>query len=92
MVSKPFQTWNLHIDLKQIFQYLCPDQLWGSQSLSDYRGSFPAGKAQPGRDADHSLPFSDEVKNKLLYLLGACKAVAGQLLNTHLASVKVRNV
>jgi hypothetical protein len=28
------------------------------------RGLFPRGKAQPGRDADHSQPFSAEVKNE----------------------------
>jgi hypothetical protein len=27
-------------------------------------GSFPRGKAWPGRDADHSLPSSAEVKNE----------------------------
>jgi hypothetical protein len=27
-------------------------------------GSFPGGKARPGRDADHSLPSSAEVKNE----------------------------
>jgi hypothetical protein len=27
-------------------------------------GSFPGGKAQPGRDADHSPPSSAEVKNE----------------------------
>jgi hypothetical protein len=27
------------------------------------RGSFPGGKARPGRDADHSPPSSAEVKN-----------------------------
>jgi hypothetical protein len=33
-------------------------------------GPFPAAKAQPGRDADHSSPSSAEVKNELeLYLL-----------------------
>jgi hypothetical protein len=25
-------------------------------------GPFPGGKARPGRDADHSLPFSAEVE------------------------------
>jgi hypothetical protein len=35
---------------------LCPDRLWGPPSLlyNGYRGSFPRGKARPGRDADHS--------------------------------------
>jgi hypothetical protein len=28
------------------------------------RGSFPRGKARPGRDADHSPPSSAEVKNE----------------------------
>jgi hypothetical protein len=33
-------------------------------------GSFPGVKARPGRDADHSLPSSDEVKyEEELYLL-----------------------
>jgi hypothetical protein len=27
-------------------------------------GPFPGGKAQPGRDADHSLPSSAEFKNE----------------------------
>jgi hypothetical protein len=27
-------------------------------------GSFPGGKARPGRDADHSPPSSAEVKNE----------------------------
>jgi hypothetical protein len=27
-------------------------------------GSFPGGKALPGRDSDHSLPSSAEVKNE----------------------------
>jgi hypothetical protein len=29
-----------------------------------YRGSFPRGKAQPGRDADQSSPSSAEVVNE----------------------------
>jgi hypothetical protein len=28
------------------------------------QGSFPRGKARPGRDADHSSPSSAEVKNE----------------------------
>jgi hypothetical protein len=33
-------------------------------------GPFPGGKARPGRDADHSPPYSAEVKNEWeLYLL-----------------------
>jgi hypothetical protein len=36
----------------------------------DTGGPFPGGKARPGRDADHSLPSSAEVKyEKELYLL-----------------------
>jgi hypothetical protein len=27
-------------------------------------GSFPGGKVRPGRDVDHSLPSSTEVKNE----------------------------
>jgi hypothetical protein len=46
-------------------------------------GSFPGGKARPGRDADHSPPSSAEVKNeKKLYLLSPNMPpwrVAGQL-------------
>jgi hypothetical protein len=35
-------------------------------------GSFPGGKARPGRDADHSPPSSAEVKKaKELYLLSS---------------------
>jgi hypothetical protein len=30
----------------------------------DTGGPFPGGKAQPGRDADHSPPSSAEVKNE----------------------------
>jgi hypothetical protein len=46
-------------------QPLRPDRLWGQPSLlySGYRGSFPGGKARPGRDADHSPESSAEVKN-----------------------------
>jgi hypothetical protein len=46
-------------------------------------GSFPGGKARPGRDADHSPPSSAEVKNeKELYLLSpppSQLACSGQL-------------
>jgi hypothetical protein len=28
------------------------------------RGPFPGAKARPGRDADHSPPFSAEVENE----------------------------
>jgi hypothetical protein len=45
---------------------LRPDRLWGPPSLlyNEYRGSFPGGKARPGRDADHSPPSSAEVKKQ----------------------------
>jgi hypothetical protein len=48
------------------FQLLRPDRLWGPPSLlpNGYRGSFPRGKARPGRDADHSPPSSAEVENE----------------------------
>jgi hypothetical protein len=46
-------------------------------------GSFPGGKARPGRDADHSPPFSAEVKKEEeLYLLSPIAplwSVAGPL-------------
>jgi hypothetical protein len=46
------------------FQPLRPDRLWGPPSFlfNGYRGSFPRGKARPGRDADHSPPSSAEIK------------------------------
>jgi hypothetical protein len=35
-----------------------------TQSLPNgYRGSFPAGKARPGRDADYSSPSRADIKN-----------------------------
>jgi hypothetical protein len=45
---------------------LSPDRLWGPPSLlyNGYWGSFPGGKARPGRDADHSPPSSAEVVNE----------------------------
>jgi hypothetical protein len=45
---------------------LCPDRLWGPPSFlyNGYRGSFPWGKARPGRDTDHSPTSSAEVKNE----------------------------
>jgi hypothetical protein len=52
---------------KGFFLYpLCPDQLWGSPSLlhNGYRGSFPRGKARPGRESDHSPQSSAEVENE----------------------------
>jgi hypothetical protein len=52
---------------KDFFLYpLCPD-LHGAHSAScpmDTGGPFPGGKAQPGRDADHSPPSSAEVENE----------------------------
>jgi hypothetical protein len=30
----------------------------------DSGGSFPGGKVRPGRDADHSCPFSAKVKKE----------------------------
>jgi hypothetical protein len=56
-------------------------------------GSFPRGKVQPGRDADHSSPSSAEVKNEQeLYLLSPQAPpwhVAGQLYFT---SIEVPNI
>jgi hypothetical protein len=46
---------------------LCVQTGSGAQPASypmDTGGSFPGGKARPGRDADHSPPSSAEVKNK----------------------------
>jgi hypothetical protein len=54
------------------FYPLRSDWLWGPPSLlsNGYLGPFPGGKVRPGRDADHSLPSSAEVKNEQeLYLL-----------------------
>jgi hypothetical protein len=48
-------------------------------------GSFPGGKARPGRNADHSPPSSAEVVNEELYLLSPQAPpwrVVGQLLST----------
>jgi hypothetical protein len=51
---------------KDFSSSLCPDRHWGPTSLlyNGYRGSFPPGKARPGRDADHSPPSSAEVVNE----------------------------
>jgi hypothetical protein len=48
------------------FKPLRLDQLCGPPSLlsNGYWGSFPGGKARPGRDADHSPPSSAEVANE----------------------------
>jgi hypothetical protein len=46
-------------------------------------GTFPGGKARPGRDADHSPPSHAEVANEELYLLSTHAPswrVVGQLL------------
>jgi hypothetical protein len=45
-----------------------PDRLWGPSSLlsNGYR-SFSAAVKRPGREADHSLPSSAEVKNARSY-------------------------
>jgi hypothetical protein len=53
-------------EAKDFSSNLCPDQLWGPHSLlyNGYWGSFPQGKAQPGRDADHSPSSNAEVKNE----------------------------
>jgi hypothetical protein len=52
---------------KQFFlQPLYIDQTWGPPSLisNENQGSFPGGKSQLGRDADHSPPSSAEIKNE----------------------------
>jgi hypothetical protein len=49
----------------------CPDQLWGPASLlsKGYRGAISLGVERPGREADHSLSSSAEVKECVeLYL------------------------
>jgi hypothetical protein len=45
---------------------LCPDQLCVPPSLlfNGYGAHFPGSKARPGRNADHSLPSSAEIKNE----------------------------
>jgi hypothetical protein len=57
-------------------------------------GSFPGGKARPGRDADHSPPSSAEVKNEWeLYLLSPHVPpwrVAGQLYFTEDAPLETK--
>jgi hypothetical protein len=52
-----------------------PDLLWGPPILlSNSKGAlFPAVKRQ-GREADHSIPTSAEVKKTRMYYLG-CNAV-----------------
>jgi hypothetical protein len=53
-------------EAKHFSSILCPDRLCGPPSLlyNGYRGSFPGGKARPGRDAEHSPPCSAEVVNE----------------------------
>jgi hypothetical protein len=54
-------------------------------------GSFPRGKARPGRDADHSPPSSAEVKKEWeLYLLSS-KCVMGLLYLTLPIKLKGRD-
>jgi hypothetical protein len=40
--------------------------VWPTQppTQSVLRDPYPGGKARPGRDADHSLPSGDEIKNE----------------------------
>jgi hypothetical protein len=45
-----------------LFKPLHPDWLWSPMGFNGYWGLFPWGKAQLGRDADHSPPSSAEVK------------------------------
>jgi hypothetical protein len=51
---------------KDFYSSLCVQT--GSEAhrllYNGYRGSFPRGKARPGRDADHSPPSSAEVENE----------------------------
>ena len=46
-----------------------PDRPWGSTSLlhNGYRGTLHSGLQRPEREADHSPPYSAEVKNKYSY-------------------------
>jgi hypothetical protein len=48
----------------------CLDRLWGPTSIlyNGYQGGgISLGVKQPGREADHSPPFSAEVKNAWSY-------------------------
>ena len=60
----------VRISLRKIYIFfLVPsDRLWSPSSLllSMHGGTFP-GIKRPGRDSDHSPPFSTEVKQQLSY-------------------------
>jgi hypothetical protein len=60
-VSQSESVWRGHF-----FSPQRPDHLWGPPSLLPMGtgGPFPGGEARPGRDTDHSLPNSAEVKNE----------------------------
>jgi hypothetical protein len=52
---------------KDFSSILCVQTGSGAHSASSSMGTggpFPGGKARPGRDADHSPPYSAEVVNK----------------------------
>jgi hypothetical protein len=52
---------------KNIYSILCVQTGSGAHPASCTMGTggpFPGAKARPGRDADHSLPPSVEIKNK----------------------------
>jgi hypothetical protein len=49
----------------RFFSSHCLHWLWSAPNLlsSEYRGRFPLGLKQPGREADYLSPSSAEVKN-----------------------------
>ena len=61
-VSSPIRGKRFFFSLKRL------NLLWGPLSLlfNGYRGSF-LGIKQPGREVDHSLPFSAKVNNEWSY-------------------------